>query len=63
VENLLIPVPPPEEQASIAAALEVVESKLAREEFHRQSLERMYASLLHDLMTGAKRLPEFTNGS
>ena len=63
VENLLIPVPPPEEQDTIASILEVAESKLTREQARHQSLEHTYASLLRELTTGARRLPEFANGS
>jgi type I restriction enzyme, S subunit len=61
VENLPIPVPPLSEQREIAAQLAAVDAKLAAEESRRAALTALFQSLLHHLMTGKVRLPEFPN--
>ena len=47
------------EQREIAAQLAAVDAKLAAEESRRESLAAMFQSLLHNLMTGKVRLPDF----
>jgi type I restriction enzyme S subunit len=47
------------EQREIAAQLAAVDAKLAAEESRRASLTAMFQSLLHHLMTGKVRLPDF----
>jgi type I restriction enzyme, S subunit len=54
-----VPLPPLAEQLEIAAQLSAVDAKLAAEESRRAALEALFQSLLHSLMTGQVRLPEF----
>ena len=56
VKNTLIPVPPLAAQRKIAAHLSAVDAKLAAEEARRQSIDRLFQSLLHNLMTGKVRV-------
>jgi type I restriction enzyme S subunit len=57
-----VPVAPLPEQREIAAQLSAVDAKLAAEESRRAALAALFQSLLHHLMTGQVRLPEFTGG-
>jgi type I restriction enzyme S subunit len=57
-----IPMPPISEQRLIAAELRAVDAKMATEEQRRAALDALFKSLLHHLMTGKLRLPEFTGG-
>jgi restriction endonuclease S subunit len=59
LEPLQIPLPPLPEQREIAAQLSAVDAKLAAEESRRSALAVLFQSLLHHLMTGKVRLPEF----
>jgi type I restriction enzyme S subunit len=52
----------PSELAEIAAQLAAVDAKLAEEESRRAALVAIFQSLLHHLMTGQVRLPEFAGG-
>jgi type I restriction enzyme S subunit len=56
-----VPVAPLPEQREIAAQLSAVDAKLAAEESRRAALAALFQSLLHHLMTGQVRLPEFFN--
>ena len=56
-----VPLPPLPEQQEIAAQLSAVDAKLAAEESRRAALVALFQSLLHHLMTGRVRLPEFLN--
>lgn len=49
-------------QRQIASQLSAVDAKLAAEESRRDALASLFASLLHNLMTGRVRLPEFAGG-
>ena len=51
--------PPLAEQREIAAQLAAVDAKLAAEESRRAALAALFQSLLHHLVTGQVRLPEF----
>jgi type I restriction enzyme S subunit len=54
-----VPVAPLPEQREIAAQLSALDAKLAAEESRRAALAALFQSLLHHLMTGRVRLPEF----
>jgi type I restriction enzyme S subunit len=60
--GIQIAVPPLPEQREIAAQLSAVDAKLAAEESRRAALAALFQSLLHHLMTGKVRLPEFAGG-
>jgi type I restriction enzyme S subunit len=62
IRDIPIPLPPVEEQRRIAAQLMGVDEKLAAEEKRREALDALFKSLLHHLMTGKLRLPEFARG-
>ncbi len=55
LENLPIPLPPLPEQHTIAGALGAVDDAIAAEEGRKQALEKLFQSLLHNLMTGRVR--------
>lgn len=59
LKDFEVPVPPLSEQHEIAAQLTAVDAKLAAEEARRAALGALFQSLLHHLMTGKIRLPEF----
>jgi type I restriction enzyme S subunit len=59
VMQLTVPRPLLSEQQRIADILSAADAKLAVEERKRTALEAMFQSLLHHLMTGKVRLPEF----
>jgi type I restriction enzyme S subunit len=54
-----VPLLPLPEQREIAAQLAAVGTKLAAEESRHAALAALFQSLLHSLMTGQVRLPEF----
>lgn len=56
VLSQLIPLPPAEEQREIALVLEVVDNKIAAEENRKQTLDVLFKTLLHNLMTGKVRV-------
>ncbi len=53
-----IPLPPLDEQREIARMLQAVDEKIRAEEERKQALETLFKTLLHDLMTARRRLPE-----
>lgn len=53
-----VPLPPFEEQATIAEILRVADGKMAAEEALRDALTTLFDSLLHDLMTARLRVHE-----
>jgi type I restriction enzyme S subunit len=56
----LIPLPPLPEQRAIAETLRAVDRKIEAEESHKQALDALFRSLLHNLMTAKIRLsPDF----
>ena len=57
--GIQIAVPPLPDQREIAAQLAAVDAKLAAEESRRAALAVLFLSMLHHLMTGKVRLPEF----
>ncbi len=63
ISVLKIPSPPVEIQREIATQLATVDARLAAEESRRHALASLFTSLLHNLMTGRVRLPEFARGS
>ncbi|NAS89255.1 hypothetical protein C4E24_05895 [ANME-1 cluster archaeon AG-394-G21] len=58
VENLIIPLPPIPIQQKIASILSAVDKKIEVEQTKRQSLDVLFKSLLHNLMTGKLRVTE-----
>lgn len=52
-----IPLPPLPEQQEIARILQAVDRRIQAEEQHKQALETLFKTLLHDLMTAKRRLP------
>ena len=59
LKGFQVPLPPLSEQRDIAAQLAAVDAKLGAEELRRAALAALFQSLLHHLMTGKVRLPEF----
>lgn len=57
VINSFIPLPPLPEQQEIARILQAVDAKIAAEEQRKEVLERLFKSLLAELMSGRVRLP------
>jgi type I restriction enzyme S subunit len=54
--NLPIPLPPLDEQREIARMLRVVDAKIAAEQTRRAALEDLFKTLLHELMSGRRRV-------
>ena len=63
LKTLRIPVPPKPDQDRIVAWLSVIDRKIGSEENRLLSLDSLFKSLLHGLMTGQIRLPGFTSGN
>jgi type I restriction enzyme S subunit len=59
LKALPVLLPPLPEQREIVVWLSAVDAKLAAEESRRAALAALFQSLLHHLMTGKVRLPEF----
>jgi type I restriction enzyme S subunit len=62
LKSFEVPLPLLPEQREIAAQLAAVDAKLAAEESRRAALAVLFQSLLHHLMTGQVRRPEFPGG-
>jgi len=62
VQQLLIPLPPLDEQREIARMLQAVDAKIAAEERRRAALEDLFKTLLHALMSGRMRVPNIVGG-
>jgi type I restriction enzyme S subunit len=60
--GIQIAVPPLPEQREIAAQLSALDAKLAAEGSRLAALAALFQSLLHFLLTGRVRLPEFAGG-
>lgn len=56
LKSLLIPLPPREEQDQIVTILSTIDQKLAAEQSHKEALDTLFKSLLHDLMTAKIRV-------
>jgi type I restriction enzyme S subunit len=56
VRNCPVPVPPSGEQAAIAATINAIDAKVAAESASRLALERLYRSLLEQLLAGNLRI-------
>ncbi|MCR8487039.1 MAG: restriction endonuclease subunit S [candidate division WOR-3 bacterium] len=57
-ENLLIPLPPLEEQKQIAHILSTVDKKIEVEQRRKEVLKDLFKTMLHKLMSGEIRLKE-----
>jgi type I restriction enzyme S subunit len=62
IGNLLVPVPPLEEQRSISEVLTAADSKIENEESRKIALQALFKSMLHQLMTGQVRVKTLTPG-
>jgi restriction endonuclease S subunit len=62
IRDLLVALPGIGEQREIAGQLAAVDAKLVAVESRRAALTVLFQSLLHHLMTGQVRLPEFATG-
>jgi len=58
VQKFPIPLPPLPEQKHIAEILKAVDDKLEAERRRVEALETLFKTLLHDLLTARRRLPE-----
>lgn len=58
LQNWLLPLPDIKEQQLIAQAISAVDRKIAAEENRKRSLEVLFESLLHHLMTGKLRVKD-----
>ena len=58
LKNFKIPLPPIATQQKIATILSAVDRKIETEETKRKSLDELFKSLLHNLMTGKLRVTE-----
>ena len=56
LENSLVPLPPLSEQREIARMLQAVDAKIAAEQTRRAALEDLFKTLLHELMSGRRRV-------
>jgi type I restriction enzyme S subunit len=54
--QLPIPLPPLSEQREIARMLQAVDAKIAAEQTRRAALEDLFKTLLHELMSGRRRV-------
>lgn len=58
IPNLLIPLPPLHVQQKIASILSAVDEKIEKEENKKKTLEELFKSMLHNLMTGKVRVKD-----
>jgi type I restriction enzyme S subunit len=58
VNSILFPLPPLPDQQKIATILSAVDRKIETEETKKKSLDELFKSLLHNLMTGKLRVTE-----
>jgi len=58
VEPINLPVPKLAVQREIAGAIAAIDSRITNEEFQRQSLDELFKTLLHDLMTAKIRVTD-----
>lgn len=56
LSNLVLPLPPMDQQEKISAAIRVLDKKIANESRRRLALSSLFDSLLMDLMTGQRRV-------
>jgi type I restriction enzyme S subunit len=63
LKTLQMPVPPKPEQDKIVDWLSIADRKIQAEEGFSHSIDQLFKTLLHCLMTGKIRLPEFAAGN
>ena len=56
LQSAFIPLPPLDEQREIARMLQAVDAKIAAEQTRRAALEDLFKTLLHELMSGRRRV-------
>jgi type I restriction enzyme S subunit len=57
LKMLALPLPPKEEQHSIASQITYIDQKILAEDFYLTACDQLFNSLLHHLMTGKVRVP------
>jgi len=62
LQSAFIPLPPLDEQREIARMLQAVDAKIAAEQTRRAALEDLFKTLLHELMSGRRRVSLATQG-
>ncbi len=58
LDTLLVPLPPLPEQQKIAEILSAIDEKIEAEERKKRALEKMFKTMLHNLMTGKVRVKD-----
>lgn len=58
VAPIFIPIPPQDEQTEIARTLHIIEQRIATEEKRRSTLQSLFQTMLHLLMTGKVRVKD-----
>ncbi|MEM1692255.1 MAG: restriction endonuclease subunit S [Thermofilaceae archaeon] len=58
IRAFVLPLPPLPEQQQIAAILQAVDRRIQAEEGYKRALEALFKTLLHELMTARRRLPQ-----
>ena len=58
IRQVSVPVPPEAEQREIAALLATLDAKIAHHEARQALLRELFRTLLHDLLTARRRVPE-----
>ncbi len=56
VKGAILPLPPLDEQREIARMLQAVDARIAAEQARRAGLEELFKTLLHELMSGRRRV-------
>jgi type I restriction enzyme, S subunit len=56
LKSIVVPLPPLEEQKEIVHLLKAIDEKITTEENRKRTLDILFKTLLHDLMTGKVRL-------
>jgi len=60
IKTILVPIPTEKTQQQIVEILSSIDQKLAAEQSRRETLDTLFTSLLHDLMTAKIRVNEIT---
>lgn len=58
IDSILVPVPKPEEQREIVSTLQTIDRKIAVHERKQVTLQELFRTLLHQLMTGEIRVAD-----
>jgi type I restriction enzyme S subunit len=58
IHSAIVAIPPQPEQVQIARMLSTVDNKIQSEEKHKEALQTLFKTMLHNLMTGKVRVKE-----